>query len=49
VVFLSDQEEILTEKVHNNPALEDLSKSSHKDIILFQDDLVSSNLTKDNK
>jgi hypothetical protein len=49
MVFLINQEEILTENVNNNPALKGLSKSSHKDIILFQGGLVSSNLTKNNK
>ncbi|CAI6349040.1 unnamed protein product [Macrosiphum euphorbiae] len=34
VVFLPDQEEVLIEEVRNNPVLYDLSKTSHKDIIL---------------
>jgi len=34
VVFLPDQEEVLIEEVRNNPLLYDLSKTSHKDIIL---------------
>jgi len=34
VIFLPDQEEILIEEVRNHPVLYDLSKSSHKDIIM---------------
>lgn len=37
VVFMPDQEEKLIEEVRNNPELYDLSKPSHKDIILKDD------------